>query len=57
MKVFITGAAGFIGGSIAAGLARAGHEVIGLVRKPEQVAELAAIGVRACSARWTTARC
>lgn len=46
MKVFITGAAGYIGGSIAAGLVRAGHDVTGLVRKPEQVAELAAIGVR-----------
>ncbi|WP_295990573.1 NAD-dependent epimerase/dehydratase family protein [Rugamonas sp.] len=45
MKVFITGAAGFIGGSIAAGLARAGHHVTGLVRQPEQVAELATIGV------------
>lgn len=45
MKVFITGAAGFIGGSIAAGLVRAGHQVVGLVRKPEQLEELASIGV------------
>lgn len=45
MKVFVTGAAGFIGGSIAAGLVKAGHEVIGLVRKPEQIAELQKIGV------------
>ena len=45
MKVFLTGAAGFIGSSIAAGLVRAGHQVTGLVRKPEQVAELATIGV------------
>lgn len=37
MKVFVTGAAGFIGGSIAAALVKAGHEVTGLVRKPEQV--------------------
>ncbi|MGK5052715.1 NAD-dependent epimerase/dehydratase family protein [Janthinobacterium sp. RB2P8] len=45
MKIFLTGAAGFIGSSIAAGLVRAGHQVTGLVRKPEQVAELAKIGV------------
>lgn len=46
MRVFLTGAAGFIGSSIAAGLVRAGHQVTGLVRKPEQVAALATIGVQ-----------
>jgi nucleoside-diphosphate-sugar epimerase len=45
MKIFVTGAAGFIGGSIAARLADAGHQVTGLVRKPEQLDELAKIGV------------
>jgi nucleoside-diphosphate-sugar epimerase len=45
MKVFITGAAGFIGSSIAAGLVKAGHEVVGLVRKPEQLDEVKKIGV------------
>ncbi|GJI92617.1 NAD-dependent epimerase/dehydratase family protein [Duganella hordei] len=45
MKIFVTGAAGFIGGSIAARLAGAGHQVTGLVRKPEQLDELAKIGV------------
>jgi len=45
MKVFVTGAAGFIGSSIAAGLVKAGHEVIGLVRKPEQLEEVKKIGV------------
>ena len=45
MKVFVTGAAGFIGGSIAAGLVKAGHQVVGLVRNPGQVAEVAKIGV------------
>jgi len=45
MKIFVTGAAGFIGGSIAAGLVRAGHQVVGLVRNPEQLQELASIGV------------
>ncbi|MET0962656.1 MAG: NAD-dependent epimerase/dehydratase family protein [Noviherbaspirillum sp.] len=46
MKVFITGAAGFIGGSIAAALVRAGHQVTGLVRDAAQLPELESIGVR-----------
>ena len=47
MKVFITGAAGFIGSSITAGLVRAGHTVTGLVRDQAQVQELAALGAAA----------
>ena len=47
MNVFITGAAGFIGGSIATGLVRAGHHVTGLVRNAEQVDELKALGINA----------
>ena len=34
MKIFVTGASGFIGGSVAARLAAAGHAVRGLVRNP-----------------------
>ena len=34
MKLFVTGASGFIGGSVAARLVQAGHEVRGLVRDP-----------------------
>ena len=45
MKVFVTGAAGFIGGSIAAGLVRAGHQVTGLVRRPEQAEALRRLGI------------
>jgi nucleoside-diphosphate-sugar epimerase len=45
MKIFITGAAGYIGGSVAYRLLAAGHAVRGLVRKPEQAAGLAALGV------------
>jgi nucleoside-diphosphate-sugar epimerase len=45
MKVFVTGAAGFIGGSIATGLVKAGHHVSGLVRSAEQAAEMTALGI------------
>ncbi|MFB9124985.1 NAD-dependent epimerase/dehydratase family protein [Paraburkholderia dipogonis] len=45
MEIFITGASGFIGGSIAAHLARAGHTVRGLIRNPEQSAELQRLGI------------
>ena len=45
MKIFITGASGFIGGSIAAHLVRAGHTVRGLIRKPEHAAELQRLGI------------
>lgn len=45
MNVFITGAAGFIGGSIATGLLQAGHNVTGLVRSAEQADELKALGI------------
>ena len=38
MKVFLTGATGYIGGSVAAGLISAGHEIHGLVRSEERAA-------------------
>ncbi len=45
MNVFITGATGFIGGTIAARLLAAGHRVSGLVRNPAQADALAALGI------------
>lgn len=42
MDVFVTGAAGFIGGSVAHRLLEAGHRVRGLVRSPERAEQLAA---------------
>ncbi|NWD52514.1 NAD-dependent epimerase/dehydratase family protein [Pseudomonas gingeri] len=45
MNVFVTGAAGFIGGSIATGLVAAGHQVTGLVRSAEQAEALRGLGI------------
>jgi nucleoside-diphosphate-sugar epimerase len=41
MRVFITGATGYIGFNVASALRRAGHEVWGLVRSPEKAQTLA----------------
>jgi nucleoside-diphosphate-sugar epimerase len=46
LKVFITGASGYIGGSIAAALMAAGHQVSGLARSDDTAAALAKIGIR-----------
>ena len=40
MKIFCTGASGYIGGSVAANLAAAGHHVTGLVRSADKAAAL-----------------
>ena len=45
MKVFCTGASGYIGGSVAAHLAAAGHQVTGLVRSPEKADSVRAHGI------------
>ncbi|VXB30488.1 NAD-dependent epimerase/dehydratase [Burkholderia sp. 8Y] len=45
MQIFVTGAGGFIGGSIAAGLVRDGHRVRGLIRREEQRDALIRAGI------------
>lgn len=45
MIVFVTGAAGYIGGSIAARLLAAGHKVRGLTRSPEKAEALRVRGI------------
>jgi nucleoside-diphosphate-sugar epimerase len=45
VKVFITGATGYIGGSLAARLVAAGHQVLGLVRQQDKAAQLKARGI------------
>ena len=46
MKIFITGASGYIGGSVAAAMMAAGHQASGLARSDEATAALAKLGIR-----------
>ena len=45
MRVFVMGATGYIGGTVAARLLAAGHSVLGLARSPEKAAALARRGI------------
>lgn len=47
MKIFMTGASGYIGGTVAAQLLRAGHSVIGLARTEAGAAKLTGRGIAA----------
>jgi len=45
MKIFVTGATGYIGGSVATRLLAEGYEVLGLARSPEAAASLQQRGI------------
>ncbi|MFE1933773.1 NAD-dependent epimerase/dehydratase family protein [Streptomyces sp. NPDC059474] len=45
MHVFVTGASGYIGGTVAVRLLRAGHQVSGLTRDPAKAGQLARLGI------------
>ena len=47
MKVFMTGASGYIGGTVAHSLTKAGHSVAGLARTEAAAAKLRAHGIEA----------
>ena len=47
MRVFVTGASGFIGSAVVAELVGAGHDVVGLARSPESVDRVLKMGATA----------
>lgn len=56
MKILVTGATGYIGGSVAAKLLAAGHQIIGLTRSEEGASRLRAAGIEPLSGSLTSLR-
>ena len=56
MRIFLTGANGFIGGAVAVALIAAGHTVRGLVRSRDKADLVAAHGVEAVIGSLDTRR-
>ncbi|NBD13872.1 NAD-dependent epimerase/dehydratase family protein [Corallococcus silvisoli] len=52
MKVFVLGATGYIGGSVAVRLMTAGHQVVGTARTPDKARMLGARGIQATVASF-----
>ena len=57
MKIFCTGASGYIGGSVAAHLVAAGHQVTGLIRSPEKADSVRALGIQPLVGTLDDAEC
>ncbi len=46
MRYFVTGATGFVGGSVVRHLRKAGHDVVAVVRNPDKARDLADLGIQ-----------
>src|SRR3954467_4385569 len=56
MRIFLTGATGYIGSAVLDALVRGGHEATALVRDPEKGERIAQRGVRAVVGELSKAR-